>query len=267
MPLRQLEHATALVHQATGDPDSPPILYLPGVHGDWTPQTRTRNIVSNDFHFVETAYPRVASWSIDDYAQALNDLLNQLGIESAHIVGESFGSLVGWQFGISEPKRVRSFTLVGGFSQPPRFRVAGAAAMALKTLPTTVLESAIDFYVARKSAMGQHRETFDSGAYPATRSDQGRQATARRMAIIQASEFRDRLGEIAFPVRYLAGAHDIVVPVRREIATLLSNLPPAADFQSELIPKGQHSIVSSHPAETAENIMRWVREIEQNRRG
>ena len=108
MPLRRLDHVTGLVHQAAGDPKTPPILYLPGVHGDWTPQVSVRPILSRDFHFVETAYPRIENWSIDDYAGALNDLLGGLGIESTHIVGESFGSLVAWQFGIANPARHRA---------------------------------------------------------------------------------------------------------------------------------------------------------------
>lgn len=265
MPLRRLDQATGLLHQAAGDPSAPPILYLPGVHGDWTPQGRARPILSRDFHFVETAYPRIDHWSIEDYGRALKELLDSLEIESAHVVGESFGSLVAWQFGIAHPQRVRSFTLVGGFTRPPRFGVAAAASAALKSIPTGVLESAIDFYVAGKTAMGEHRETFDAGAYPAARTQRGRRATARRMSIIQASEFRRHLTQIQFPVRYLGGARDIVVPVRREIATLIAHLPPHCDFRSELVAGAPHALIASHPEQSVEHILRWVREVEESK--
>ncbi len=262
MPLRQLDSAEGLVHQRAGDPDAPPVLYLPGVHGDWTPQIGARPLLSRDYHFVETAYPRIDTWSIDDYARALNALLDELGIESAHIVGESFGSLVGWQFGIENPERIRSFTLVGGFARPPRFRIASAAAVALKKLPNGLLESGIDYYVAGKSAFGQSRETFDVGAYPATRTERGRRATANRMNIIQGSDFSTQLKEVSFPVRYLGGANDIVVPIRREIATLSAHLPTHCDFQSELLRGAPHAMIASHPEETSERISQWVNEIE-----
>ena len=265
MPLRRLDDALGLVHQSVGDPSGPTIIYLPGVHGDWTAQSRARPLLSRDFHLVETAYPRVDSWSIDDFAGALKDLLDGLGIESAHIVGESFGSLVGWQFGIAHPDRVRSYTLVGGFARSPRFRVAAAAAAALKSIPTGMLESAIDLYVAGKSALGEHRETFDTGAYPATRTQRGLQATANRMSIIQRTDFRGLLHQVRFPVRYVGGARDIVVPVRREIATLIAHLPPHCDFQSELLSGAAHNIIASHPRETVEQITRWVREAELKR--
>ena len=265
MPLRQLSDTKNLVHQAAGDPNATPLLYLPGVHGDWTPQVRARPLLSRNFHLVETAYPRIENWSIEDYALALKELLDGLAIQSAHIVGESFGSLVGWQFGIANPERVRSFTLVGGFSRPPRFRAAAAAAAVLKSLPTSLLESAIDLYVAGKSAVGEHREIFDSGAYPATRTPRGRRATANRMSIIQDSEFRDQLKEIGFPVRYLGGERDVVVPVRREIATLQAMLPLHCDFRSELVAGAPHAVVASHPEECAEHLSRWVHEIEDRR--
>lgn len=263
MPLRQLDSARELVHQRAGHPDAPPLLYLPGVHGDWTPQVGARSCLSEKFHLVETAYPRVDHWSIDDYARSLNDLLDKLGIESAHIVGESFGSLVGWQFGVTNPHRVRSFTLLGGFARAPRFRVAAAASAALKTLPTGLLESTIDFYVAGKKVIGQQRETFDTGAYPATRTESGRLATANRMSIIQSTDFREHLSDIEFPVRYLGGANDVVVPVRREISTLSKHLPSDVEFQSELIRGAPHAIIASHPQETADQVSRWVHEVER----
>lgn len=262
MPLRHLDTSTGLVYQTGGKQNAPPIVYLPGVHGDWTPQAAARTLLTRDFHLVETAYPRIETWSIDDYARALNGLLDKLGIESAHIVGESFGSLVGWQFGIADPDRIRSFTLIGGFSQPPRFRIAAAASAALNTLPTRLLESSIDLYVAGKSAIGESRESFDIGAYPATRTERGRRATANRMSIIQTSDYSPKLKEIKFPVRYLGGANDIVVPVRREIATLSAHLPAHCDFQSELVRRAPHALIASHPQKACESILRWVNEIE-----
>lgn len=262
MSLRRLGDASGLVHQSSGDPHSPPVVYLPGVHGDWTAQSRVRCLLSDSFHFVETAYPWSETWSIDDFARALKELLDRLGIESAHIVGESFGSLVGWQFGIVCPERIRSFTLVGGFCRAPRFAVAAAAAATLRVVPAKLFESAVDLYVAGKSAMGEHREVFELGAYPASRTERGQRATARRMEIIQGSDFRGKLQTVRFPVRYVAGARDIVVPVRREIATLNARLSQRCDFQSELISGAAHMLIASHPGQTASSISKWVRDVE-----
>lgn len=262
MPLRELDQARGLLHRSTGDRSAPPVLYLPGVHGDWTPQVRARPILGREFQLIETAYPRIEHWSIDDFARALLELLDRLNIETAHIVGESFGSLVAWQFGVLHPSRVRSFTLVGGFSRPPRFGVAALAATALKSVPTRWLESGIDAYVAGKSALGEHRETSDFGPYPAARTYRGRRATANRMNIIQRVDFREHLGQINFPVRYVGGSRDIIVPVRREIATLVAQLPPHCDFRSQLVARAPHAVLASHPEQTTEHLTRWIRETE-----
>lgn len=82
------------------------------------------------------------------------------------------------------------------------------------------------------------------------------------MNIIQSSDFSPQLKKVSFPVRYLGGANDIVVPVRREIATLSAHLPTHCDFQSELLRGAPHAMIASHPEETSERISQWVSEIE-----
>lgn len=263
MPLSRLDDALGLLHQSSGDRTAPPVVYLPGVHGDWTPQGQARLILSREFHFVETAYPRIHDWSIENFARALNDLLDHLGIKSAHVVAESFGSLVGWQFGIANSERLRSLTLVGGFSRAPRFGVAAAASAAVKLIPPLIMETAIDSYVAGKSAIGEKRETFETGAYPASRTKRGQQAVSNRMRIIQGADFRPHLESIGFPVRYIGGARDIIVPVRREIATLVATLPDHCEFESELVPRAPHALIASHPKHTAEWIASGVRKAEK----
>ena len=80
MPLHQLEQATGLLYQSTGNTQAPPIVYLPGVHGDWTPQVRARPLLSREFWLIETAYPRIDHWSINDFSRSLKQLLDRLGI-------------------------------------------------------------------------------------------------------------------------------------------------------------------------------------------
>lgn len=258
MPLRRLDRAVGFVHQVSGLESHPPVVYLPGVHGDWTPLERARSLLNRAHRLIEVAYPRVSHWTLSDFSHGLEHLLDQLGIHSAHLVGESFGSLVAWQFGLTHPGRVRSLVLVGGFSQPPRFGVAGIASAALKVTPTAALETGIDLYVARKTKRGERRSHDAGGPYPATRTDRGRLATANRMAIIQRADFRSHLGSVEFPVRYLGGTRDIVVPVRREVATLSRRLPAGCRFQSELVAGAPHPILASHPHPTTDQITRWI---------
>lgn len=252
-----------LLHRAGGDPEAPALFYLPGVHGDWTHLWMARPLLQRSFHFVEIAYPRVLDWRLEDFAGALERLMNQLGIARAHLIGESFSSLVGWEFTLTRPERVASYTLVGGFAQPPGPKVHFARA-GLSLLPTAVFESGVNLYCAlRRAQPGVEDENASTRTppYPAVRTRGGRLAAVNRLRIICDADYRRRLAEVNIPVRYIGGGWDIIVPVRREIATLEANLPKAAGFESHLIPRASHVIAATRPEETAERITAWTTEL------
>lgn len=266
MPLRLLDQSSALVHQVSGSEELPTLVYLPGVHGDWTPLARARSLLGEAARLVEVAYPRVADWTLPDFAKALENLLDLLKLDSVHLVGESFGSLVAWEFGLAHPHRVRSLSLVGGFSQPPDSRTARWARHALSLVPTVLFETGIDLYVAHKNRRGETRHPGDGApAYAAVRTTRGRRATANRMDIIHRTDFRPRLGDVAFPVRYIGGEKDRLVPVQRELATLEKYLPTACDFQGRILSAAPHMIIASHPEQTSGHLHTWVREAERKR--
>lgn len=264
MPLRWLDNAPGLVHQVSGSEDVPPVVYLPGIHGDWTPLEGARPRLNAKVRLIEAAYPRVDHWTLNDFADALDALLDDLGLQSAHVVGESFGSLVGWQFGLTRPDRVRSFVLIGGFSQAPNRRSVRSAKWALRLLPTFAFEKGIDTYVSYKSRKGERRPSHgpEIPPYPAARTRRGKRATMNRMTIVQRTDFRGHLDKVTFPVRYIGGEMDRVVPVHRELATLAELLPPHCEFDARLLARAPHAIIASHPEETSAHICDWVSEIE-----
>ena len=66
MPLRSLDRASDFVHQISGDADRPPVVDLPGVHGDWMPLERSRPMLSQRVRLIEVAYPRMATWTLNE---------------------------------------------------------------------------------------------------------------------------------------------------------------------------------------------------------
>lgn len=264
MPLRSLDDVAGLLYQVSGREELPPLVYLPGVHGDWTPLVSARPLLSDGLRLVEVAYPRVDHWSLEDFGEALDALLDRLGLQSVHLVGESFGSLVAWQFGLTHSERVRSLILVGGFAQPPSFRRAALARRALMLTPTFLLERGIDVYVSYKNRRGEQRPPPSEGvmSYAAVRTTRGRRATANRMRIIQRTDFRPHLHRVVVPVRYIGGENDRVVPVQRQLETLERHLPESCDFQSRLLAGAGHVIIASHPGQATRHITDWVREAE-----
>ena len=253
-----------LVYRIRGGEGAVPVVYLPGVHGDWTPQAAASVILAGAFRLVEISYPREPLWRLEDYASALVSLLDRLEIESTHVVAESFGSLVGWEFGLEHGSRVRSMVIVGGFCQPPGPRKVLLAKWGLSVLPTGLFEQGVDAYVAIRKHQGklEHPEMEVDLPYATVRTDLGRIATVSRFEIMCTSDYRHQLHEVLFPVRYIGGDSDLIVPVKREIRTLSELLSEEAGFQSRLIANAPHMIISSHPVETAGQIADWIMEVD-----
>src|SRR5207244_8657611 len=88
--LKMPDELTMRVH---GDASMPTLVYLPGMHGDWTLVSSFRAAIAGRVRFVEFSYPRTATWSLDDYARGIEGMLLANRIERGWLLGEWFGSL------------------------------------------------------------------------------------------------------------------------------------------------------------------------------
>src|SRR5947209_4789033 len=79
-----------------GDAPLPTLVYLPGLHGDWTLVSSFRAAVAGRVRFVEFTYPRTLTWSLDDYAAAVEVALLNHGVQQGWLLAESFSSQVPW---------------------------------------------------------------------------------------------------------------------------------------------------------------------------
>src|SRR6266496_2885705 len=99
-------HASRITHHSLmpetlqirlhGPASLPTLIYLPGLHGDWTLVGSFRQALAGRVRFVEITYPRTLTWSLDDYAAEIEKGLAGNGISSGWLLGESFGSQVLW---------------------------------------------------------------------------------------------------------------------------------------------------------------------------
>ena len=71
---------------------SPTLIYLPGLHGDWTLVGGFRQALAGRVRFVEFTYPRTLTWSLDDYATGIEQALAENGISSGWLAS-------GWRKG------------------------------------------------------------------------------------------------------------------------------------------------------------------------
>jgi 2-hydroxy-6-oxonona-2,4-dienedioate hydrolase len=111
-----------------GDPTAPAVIFLHGTSGHL--EAFARNIVAHaeyDVHAIDmlghgyTGKPN-QPYEIADYVAHLLDYLDAVGIQRAHIVGESLGGWVGARAAIEHPERVISLQLLcaGGTVANPK---------------------------------------------------------------------------------------------------------------------------------------------------
>ena len=70
----------------------PTLIYLPGLHGDWTLIGDFRKHLAGKVRFVEFTYPRSLTWSLDDYAEAIETSLAQNRIASGWLPARMIAS-------------------------------------------------------------------------------------------------------------------------------------------------------------------------------
>lgn len=135
----------SIAYVTRGDPDGEPVVFVHGLGADhemWGPQLRSYQ--ESGFYLVAPdlrghgASDSVSSFAIQDCADDLLTLLDELGLERAAVVGVSMGGTVAQRFAISNPDRVSKMVLVDTFSSVhgPIARLnARAAEIGLSILP------------------------------------------------------------------------------------------------------------------------------------
>ena len=247
-----------------GAPDSPALIYLPGLHGDWTLVSSFRAAVRGQVRFVEFTYPRTVTWSLEDYACAVISALSKNAIYSGWLIGESFSSQVAWQIAdIAHRNRAASFLphgiiLAGGFARFPIPAGVRCARFVNGAMPAWMIRAGLKVYA--DYARLRHRRAPETLAcideFVARRTEEDRQAMLHRYGLILDSH----AGEIAcrseLPVYALCGFVDPVVPWLWTLPWLRRNCPGFRD--SRIILNADHNVLGTAPQRSAEQILKWI---------
>ncbi len=245
-----------------GDASLPPLIYLPGLHGDWTLIGGFRHALGGRARFVEVTYPRTLSWSLDDYAAAIETALAQRGIACGWLLGESYGSQPLWALVGRGKFAVEGVILAGGFvKHPMRWAVRGAEKLTGRI--SNALFVWIVFSYAKIARFRYHRSpevlaTIDE--FVARRAEGlDRRAAQHRLHLIAGNDPRPIAVRTELPVFGLSGWLDPIVPwpwVRR---WLRKNCPSLRDYK--VLRGADHNVLSTAPREAAEQVLRWIDDL------
>lgn len=247
-----------------GDASLPTLVYLPGLHGDWTLVSSFRAAIAGKVRFVEFTYPQTTTWSLNDYARGIEEALLANGITEGWVIGESFGSQPAWQLIKREQESASSFRTLGlilaaGFVRHPTIRAVRWAQRVSRAVPLSVVKRFCYFY-ARYAKFRHKRapETLASIAeFVANRTTEAdRQAIAHRYGLIAENDLRPVAQRTTFPVRYLAGSVDPLVPWPHVRWWLRRNCPSYRGGRT--IWRADHNVLATAPKKSADQILVWI---------
>lgn len=228
-------------YELFGDPGSPVLTLLEGIGADTAGWRRSIPKLAGELRVV--AIDHRGNGASDDppepcamttFVEDALAVLDELGVQRAHVYGQSFGGMVAQEAALTHPDRVRTLVLAGTHPGP-----AHAIAVADRTVPKGEPWRALyapGFPEAHPDVVAEDRRV--AAAAPAHERGQRRQWEA-----MQTWAAFDRLSQIEVPTLVLHGTEDRVVAPGN--AELLARRIPGAELR--LLEGAGHVFWSEQP--------------------
>lgn len=218
MPLSR----SGLYHELHGPPDAPALILSAGLGGSAKYWDSNLGALSAQFRVIlydhrgtgrsDRSVPE--GFSVDHMADDMLELLAELGVERAHVMGHAAGGVAGLAMSLKAPEDVQSLVVVNGWSQPEtHFLRCFETRLALlhgSGLVPFLRAQPVFLYPA--NWISANMDWLDDEAERQHRNFPGIETTEKRIAALAAFEIRGRLGDITCPVLALSAADDMLVP-------------------------------------------------------
>jgi 3-oxoadipate enol-lactonase len=212
---------------------------MSGTHVAWgepflEPLRESFDVIAFDNRGIGLSAPIEGAFTIVEMAEDAAGLMDELGLESAHVVGISMGGMIAQELALAEPDRLRSLALGCTY--------CGGPGSQLMPQENVEILAAGMMSGDRDKAI---RASYEVNLSPAFRADESRYAAFHEMATsvpaakrtieLQAQaifghDTSGRLGEISTPTLIVHGTEDGVLPYPN--GELIASLMPAARLES-----------------------------------
>lgn len=243
------------VHDGAG----PTVIYLPGIHGDWGLIGAFRRALGGRVRFVEFAYSK-DEVNLERLAELVHAELEIHGVRGGWLLGQSFGSQVGWAL-MARGFAADGVILAGGFVRHPWPWGARLFQLLLSGVPSVVVNPAYRAYTVLCNQLARRgpEEAEELLAFARNRGSREWAAMSWRLGLIVKSDPSATARATRKPVHYLGGLIDPLVPWPLVTRWLKAECP---GYQGEvIIPSADHNVLGSSPRESAERVLAWVRAV------
>ena len=254
MPIYRRPDGCRLYHEVLGPQEGEPVVLLEGMGGDIPGWRRNiphlaeeLRVVAYDFRGNGRSDPPEGAVTIGTFVEDTVGLLDHLGIERAHVYGQSMGGMVAQQMALDHPHRMRSLIL-GATHAGERCRVPSKARVP-KDRPWLALYSP-GFAEAHP---GHVTEDLEAG--PRTRQPLG--SRRRQWEAVGAFDVFDRLPEIRVATLVLHGSKDRLIHPDNA-RTLAERIPGA---RLVLLEGAGHVYHSEQPEAADAAVLEFIRSL------
>jgi len=249
MPFLERPDGCRLYYELHGSPDGSALVLLEGMGGDVPGWRRNvphlsapHRVVAYDFRGNGRSDQPDEPMTMSTFVEDTMALLDGLGIERAHLYGQSFGGMVGLEAALTRSERVRSIVLAATHAGPSRAARSRTDAKVPKDRPYLALYS--------PAFARAHPDHVAEDVLVGSQQPQSTSAGRRQWEAMQAWDAWDRLSQINVPTLVLHGSDDLLVPVRN--AQLLAAAIPGAELA---ILDGAGHVYHSEQPERADRIV------------
>lgn len=261
--------AERLLIQLQGEAAAPALVYLPGLHGDWHYNAGLRKALGGRLRLVEFGYPRNPAWKLADYVEHLEAALLEHEVRQGWLLGESFGSQVAWgllaraerQKAAGQPHFApRGLVLAGGFVRYPLLWGVRLVRGTHQSLPMSAVAALLRAYLRllrwRHRQAPQVQKSLEQHQDYQTQ-ELARQAILSRYDIILAHDHRPLAQRTHWPVFYLTGFWDLIVPWFLVQPWLRRNCPGYRGWK--VVWNSEHNVLGFQPETSARQILAWMK--------
>jgi aminoacrylate hydrolase len=242
-----------------------PVLLVPGLGGIgayWLPNlpafaAKHRVIVHDHRGTGQSSHSRI-EYSVDQMADDLVRLMDQLRIDRAHLVGHSTGGAIGQTLAVTHPERLASLVIYASWTKADPFfkrsfearrallMAAGAAAY-VRSVPVFLYPA---WWINRNAALLEEREKATLAGFPPS------EIVASRIDAIVAFDRTADLARIQAPTLVICAKDDFITPpyFSEELARRI----PGAELR--LLERGGHCVSETAPEAFDAAVLDFLRQ-------